>query len=103
MTAPTVLLHGPSTSGSAAELVSEAPTPAAAPAKATPLVSSARRSSRPLPATGSSGGAWPLLDLRMVMASSLASRSAARRALLVFFDSGGPRQNRPFGSACAQA
>src|SRR6266568_9102445 len=67
MTAPTSLLHGPSTSGSAAAPASEPPTPVPiVPANMMPRPSSARRSSRPLPAT-TSGSCDLRLDCLLAM------------------------------------
>src|SRR5262249_21600427 len=65
-TEPISRLQGSSLSGSAAAPVSKAPTPVVvAPANMMPRPSSARRSSSPLPATGSGGGA--VRRLRLVM------------------------------------
>src|SRR5438270_5562362 len=65
--APFSRLHGASLSGSAAALVSPAPADTA-PANTTPPRSNARRSSRPLPATGSRSGERP--HRRTVMGAS---------------------------------
>src|SRR5262245_29533990 len=69
---PGARLQGPFVSGSAAALVSAEPPVVIAPAKTMPCPSNARRSSKPLPATGSSGGdALPSLRrLRMLMVLS---------------------------------
>src|ERR1700704_1947752 len=74
MGTPGARLQGPFVSGSAGGLVTDVPTPVlAAPARTMPRPSNVRRSSRPLPATGSSGGDPPpsLRCLRMPMALSL--------------------------------
>src|SRR5436190_7600537 len=64
MGTPGARLQGPFVNGSAAALVSEVPMPVpTAPARATPRPSTARRSSKPLPAT-ESGGATALASLR---------------------------------------
>ena len=71
---------GGSSGGSAAAVASDVPTLAvAAPAKAMPRPSKARRSSRPLPAIGSSGGdaLRSLRRLRVSMALSLSGWSAS--------------------------
>ena len=71
VTSPGDRLQSGSVSGSAAAPVSAAPLPSA-PANIAPPPSSARRCSKPLPATGSSGGAPPL-PLRIPMRSSCRS------------------------------
>src|SRR6516165_4303577 len=68
MASPISLLHGPSTSGSAAAPVIAPAVPApTAPASNTPRPSRARRSKRPLPATrGTDSAPWRSLDLLMI-------------------------------------
>src|SRR5258706_3935502 len=63
-------LQGSSLRGSAAALIGELPTPVdMAPARTIQRPSSARRSSRPLPATGSSGGGRRRLPLVLACSS----------------------------------
>ena len=74
VTSPRSSIHGSSLSGSAAAPVSDRPVDAA-PASARPLPSSARRCSRPLPATVSCDVEWPLPRRSSVlMVASLADR-----------------------------